>query len=581
MQGEMNLGPRQRVKQRGIELIRALFSVACRTKYPEYRTLATHHQWANFIETYRSALKSKVMSDPQRQGQLAVEGAKASLMRSLFGQKSTAAGDSLLRVLGPLVEASGNAEAFSIRFPLHPGESIALEYLRNTGRKRVVPVSAVKEALRHRGYLAAEAIAILGLLSDRGLVAMVSGGVRPIVAEESEGERAKQEIASVSARLRALQGEAPPMPVEGSLRELWAHLDKVRQRLAEVVAERIASVDRQGKRLRDLIGAVRADALPETWTSSVVATHLGGIGKLLERAKVALLRALEREATRLSAEMKKADSEAEHWAVAWRKRAASFEADWDDIESRVTQFHEQAESLRAWTALNERIVSLKSLSTKLSESDPAIQRLFDNLAIELRESLATGNWAPVHGHADVGNRLALLETNTQRLLFSRIKAHLGELDSLRVRYGDFLSGLAPLVGMGMGAEAAGEPSFSAMYDWTLKNFAVAAQRLRAHRAAGSPWNHPNRKSQSWTDVDGQLTRALSAAQESPNYATVTKVGDLLLLARQGFILAASADRDEVVYEGAESAHYLSELTGLMSEGKVRVRVEWIDSGAGK
>ncbi len=581
MQGEVNLGPRQRVRQRGIELIRALFSAACRTKIPDYRTLATHHHWATFIETYRSALKSQALTDPQRQGQAAVEGAKAPLMRSLLGQKSTAAGDSLLRVLGPLVEASGSAEAFSIRFPLHPGESIALEYLRNTGRKRAVPRSAVQEALRHRGYLTAEADAILGLLADRGLVAEVAGGVRPIVAEQSEGERAKLEIATVSARLRALQGEAPPVPGEGSLRELWAHLDHLRQRLVEVVAERVASVDRQGKRLRQLIGAVKADSLPETWTASVVATHLGGIGKLLGRAKVALLRALEREATRLSAELHKADSEAEEWAVTWRKRSASFEADWGDVESRVTQFQEQAESLRAWTSLNERIASLKSLSAKLSESDPAIQRLFDSLAGELREGLATGNWAPVHGHADVGNRLTVLETNTQRLLFSRIKAHLGELDSLRVRYGDFLSGLAPLVGMGMGVEAAGEPSFSAMYEWTLKNFTVAAQRLKTRRGAGSPWTHPTRKSQSWSDIDGQLTRALSSAKESPTYATVTKLGDLLLLARQGFIVAASADGDEVVYEGADSAHYLSELSGLIAEGKVRVRVEWIEPGAGK
>jgi len=217
----------------------------------------------------------------------------------------------------------------------------------------------------------------------------------------------------------------------------------------------------------------------------------------------------------------------------------------------------------------------------LSESDPAIQRLFDNLAIKLRESLATGNWAPVHGHLDVGNRLAGLEANIQRLLFSRIKAHLGELDSLRVRYGDFLSGLAPFVGTEMGGDAAGESSFTAMYEWVLKNFSVTSQRLRARRSAGSPWNHPTRKSQSWTDLDGQLTRALSAARESPTYATVTKLGDLLLLARQGFLVAASADGDEVVCEGAGSAHHLSELSGLIAEGKVRVRVEWIEPGAGK
>src|SRR5262249_1096018 len=136
-------------KQRGIELVRALFSAACHRKFSEYRTLATHHHWADFITAYRAALRSKSLSDPQRQGQVAVEGAKAALLRDLFGQKSTAAADSLLRVLGPLVEWSGNAEAFSLRFTMHPGEKAALDYLRKTGRKRAVPVSAVQEALRH------------------------------------------------------------------------------------------------------------------------------------------------------------------------------------------------------------------------------------------------------------------------------------------------------------------------------------------------------------------------------------------------------------------------------------------------
>ncbi len=282
IQGEVNLGPRHRVKQRGIELIRALFSAGCRAKYPEYQTLATHHHWADFIATYRSALKSQTLTDPQRQGQAAIEAAKAPLMRLLFGQKSTAAGDSLLRVLGPLVEWSGSAEAFSVRLPLHPGESIALEYLRATARKRAVPRTAVHETLRHRGYLLVESEAILGLLADRGLVAeLSSGGVRPIVADRSERDAALQEIVAATARLRALQGEAPPLPQEGSLRELWAQLEHVRNRLNEVVAERIATVEAHGKRLRGLIGSVRADTLPETWTATAVASHLGGIGKLL------------------------------------------------------------------------------------------------------------------------------------------------------------------------------------------------------------------------------------------------------------------------------------------------------------
>ncbi len=231
--------------------------------------------------------------------------------------------------------------------------------------------------------------------------------------------------------------------------------------------------------------------------------------------------------------------------------------------------------------LNERLASLMAMSTKLVESDPALPRLVDELTAELRERFATDSWAPVHGHAEIGNRLAALETNAQRLLFSRIKAHLGELDCLRVRYGNFLSGPAPLVAMGIGGEGSGEASFSALYEWALQNFTTAAQRLRARRASGLPWRHPTRKSQSWSDIDGQLSRALATARESADFAAVTKLGDLLLLARQGFIVAASTEGDEVVYEGAESAHHLSELTSLIAEGRVRIRVEWIEPNEGE
>ena len=82
-----------------------------------------------------------------------MEGPKAEILRTLLGQKSVAAGDSFLRLLGPLVEASGTASAFTLNFTLHPGENLALDYLRRD-RKRAVPLNAVQEMLRHAGYLA-------------------------------------------------------------------------------------------------------------------------------------------------------------------------------------------------------------------------------------------------------------------------------------------------------------------------------------------------------------------------------------------------------------------------------------------
>ena len=147
MQGSVNLGPKTSVKQRGVELVRALFSVACRSKFPGYRTLVTHHNWTELLDTYRKALRTDSISDPQRRGEAAAEGPKGELLRTLLGQKSAAAGDSFLRLLGPLVETSGTASAFTLRFTLHPGETLALDYVRRTGRRRAVPLSAVQAQL--------------------------------------------------------------------------------------------------------------------------------------------------------------------------------------------------------------------------------------------------------------------------------------------------------------------------------------------------------------------------------------------------------------------------------------------------
>jgi hypothetical protein len=579
-QGEVNLGPRQRVKQRGIELIRALFSAACHSRFPEYRTLVTHHNWADFVASYRGALRSEMLSEPQRQGQAAVEGTKAALLRDLFGQKSTAAGDSLLRVLGPLVEWSGSAEVFVLWLTLHPGEKVALEYLRKTGRRRPVPVPAVQDTLRHAGYLPAEAEAIVGLLTDRGLVAQVTGGLRPLLADRSERQVALREIDAVAARLRSLTagGGVPAAPEAGSLRDLWAHLDRLRQSLTEAVLAIAGGVERQGQTLRELLGAVRAELVPGEWTDSGLAAHLRGIAKLLCRTRESLLRTLERELGRVEEELARPAAEAEDWAAAWRSRRLSFERIWRQLGDRVTQFREQAAALRAWLPVNDRLASLAALGAKVGQSDPALTRSVAVLSAELRERFATDRWAPVHAHAEVVARLTAVESQVQGLLFSRVKAYLGELDALRVRFNDFLSGPAPQIDATADERsgAAAAPPFARLHGWATQNFAGAVERLRARRTRGHVWRHPTRKSQGWSDIDGQVNRALDAARNSADFRTVTRLGELLLLMRQGFITAAG-DRGECVYEGAECAADLHELSSLLADGRVRVRVEWIRS----
>jgi hypothetical protein len=581
-QGCVNLGPRHSVKQRGVELVRALFSAACRTKFPGYRTLVTHHDWTELVSTYRKALRASSNSDLQRQGEVAVEGQKAELLRTLFGQKSAAAGDSLLRLLGPLVDISGTADAFSLRFCLHPGETLALEYLRRVGRKRAVPVSAIQETLRHAGYLAVETDAIVGLLTDRGLVAAVDGGLRPLVADRAQREQALQEIETLAARLTALLGaeEVPEAPEGQALPALWSHLDRLRRLLHDSLAAMSERVHGQQERMQEMLGSVQAETIPLDWVKSEVAAHLRGVAKLLSRTRDALIRGLTREAGRIGAELTAAELDGEDWAVAWRKRGPSFERIWGELEARVKDFLAQAEALRAWQSLNERLASLASLSTKISESDPALTRAVGELVADLRERFATDHWDPVHAHAEVAVRLSALESQAQGLLFSRVQAYLGELDTLRVRFNDFLCGAAPQINGSGRAKASGNegPPFARLYAWATQSFAAAAERLRARRTHGQAWRHPTRKSQSWADIDGQVSKALAAASACADVAAVARVGELVLLMRQGFVVAAS-ERGEAVYEGPECADDFAELEQLLQQGRVRVRVEWLDRAA--
>jgi hypothetical protein len=576
-QGSVNLGPKVSVKQRGVELVRALFSAACRHKFPEYRTLVTHHRWDELLDTYRKALRTESISDLQRRGDAAVEGPKGELLRTLLGQKSVAAGDSFLRLLGPLVEASGTASAFTLRFTLHPGETLALDYLWRTGRKRAVPLSAVQEVLRHGGYLPTEAEALVHVLIDRGLVARGPAGLRPVVADRSESERARQEIDALTARLRTLVGpeDTPELQDDEALRGLWAHLDRLQETLQSAIDAMHQGVQRKADRLRELLGAVRAEIIPLEWMKSEIAAHLKGIAKLLGRTREGLIRGLEREAGRIDEEL--ALTGDEEWALGWKKRAASCERIWRELEQRFADFLKQAAAVRAWLPVNERLVSLAALGAKIATSDAALARSVSDLAVSLRERFATDNWGPVYAHADVAVQLGVLEAQAQGLLFSRLQAYSSELDTLRVRFNDFLSGPAPQITVPecRGKSDDRDPNFTALYTWAIEGFAAALDRLRARKEAGTGWKPPFRKSQSWSDIDGQMDRAVAAAHKEPSFQSVTRVGEILLLMRQGFAVAAE-ERGEAVYEGADAAVALGDVERLLAEGRVRVRVEWID-----
>lgn len=122
LEGSIDTGLGHSLTLRGPELIRALFSRACRHIFPDYLTLARTPKWREMLKLYREGLRSPQLSLAQRQGQEEICGSKVELYQRLFQQKSTAAGDSLIRALGPLAKLSGDSQAFVLRLALHPAE---------------------------------------------------------------------------------------------------------------------------------------------------------------------------------------------------------------------------------------------------------------------------------------------------------------------------------------------------------------------------------------------------------------------------------------------------------------------------
>src|SRR5262249_29585362 len=155
-----------------------------------------------------------------------------------------------------------------------------------------------------------------------------------------ERERALREIDALSARLLKLLDAAgvPEAPAGRALRDLWAHLDRLRRLLQDTLAAVTERVEHQGARLRQMLGGVRAEIITLEWVKSDISTHLLGIAKLLNRTRDGLIRGLEREAGRTDDELARAEAEGEAWAIGWRRRLPSYERVWGDLAQRVEDF---------------------------------------------------------------------------------------------------------------------------------------------------------------------------------------------------------------------------------------------------
>src|SRR5262249_6898485 len=157
------------------------------------------------------ALRSDALSPQQRRGQAEIALPKADAYRTLFGQNSTAAGDSLIRSFGPLAEVTAAGDTWSIRLSLHPAEATLLRFFRDTTKKRGIDREAAFEYLRHQGYVRLEAEEVVALLLARELVTADERGRLCAVADQaSRIDSLRSRLAELRTQLTRIGCEEQP-----------------------------------------------------------------------------------------------------------------------------------------------------------------------------------------------------------------------------------------------------------------------------------------------------------------------------------------------------------------------------------
>jgi hypothetical protein len=574
LQGEIDAGVGRPVRQRGPELLRALFSVACRKRFPSYQTLITVRHWKVLVDGYRTALGSEHLSLAQRRGQEDVTMPKANTYRLLFKQSSTAAGDSFMRSLGQLVKVTAKGDAWSLRFPLHPGESSLLGFLRSCGRSKPVPLAATAECLRHKGYVEEEGAQIVSLLEARGLlivdrargVRLVSGGA----GMEEESRKRVFTARDQLARLLVTANLPEPLPTQSG--ELARLADELEGQVQEKVEACQSARETQLKGVQEAIGNVRGISLPADWLDTGLSTHLAGIGETLRRTQGKLIDSLRKEADRIQEETGASADDPFAWAVRCVRRRESVGAQLEKLKDRVSEFEVQSAALSSWVSVNQELFAVSILCTKIGATDPAPTHELAQLLARTRERFSTDTWEPLGKAAEFRSTLRPISQTLQGLLYSQARAYFGELEQLRQRFAQLLPARpAPAFDAGNGERRkarSGYDGFAALYRWALSGFNDAFARAKQLKGRGHSWADPRKKKRSWNELSSSLERLLGMEGSALGIDHVIKVGEQLSELLRGFTATSTG-----VFDTPEAAPDFDVLRERFLRGEVVIRIE--------
>ena len=321
------------------------------------------------------------------------------MYESLFGQMSTAAGDSFIKKLGPFVEAKRKPKSFSLRLTMHPAEVALIDYLKGLSGYQSVPVNAAVEFLRHRGYVQAETEEIVKILVARECLTSDSNGdIRFIPNTEIERDLLQKKIVEINRELCRLEvTDDPDFLFQGaSIANLQAHLNLLEARLKEQIEEQMKELENRVTSLHNLIGIVRASTVPQNWATSKLSTHLTGVATKLRQTQEPLLKTLRKELKRVEKELDLSSSPKDvRWAIVQKEKRGSFSRSFQKLQDRVTRFETRVKALTFWEVLNSQLCSTDALCAKVSETEPALIKALSQLIDEFQERFATEFMGPL------------------------------------------------------------------------------------------------------------------------------------------------------------------------------------------
>ena len=575
LNGTVDMETTAPISLRGPELLRALFIQACRRRFPQYQTLATTAKWQDVLSDYREGLKSG-LSPAERQGRKEIIMPKGEVYEALFGQMSTAAGDSFIKKLGPFIQTKNNSESFSLCLTMHPAEDALISYFKGLSNYQSIPFDAAVEFLHHQGYIETETEEIVKILIDRECLAKNSNGsLRFIPSAEIERSRLLDKIAEINEKLHSLERTYDAVSTHNkntSIVYLQEHLNQQQTRLETAVEQQMIDLENSVHTLQNLIGTVKAANLTAEWLDSDLSTHLKSISSKLKDTQDNLLKTLRKELRRVEKEINLFSGPTDvEWAITQKDKKISLSGTLQRLQNRLTEFEERAEALTSWQVLNSQLRSTDVLCAKVGETEHGPAQALSQLLTEFKERFAADSWDPLFTATEFSERLGSIQSEVQGLLYSHFQNFNTELAEIRHQFNSLLSSTPPpifdILTERNQQNHSIHKSFQKLYQWTFEGFRTVVIDCQKEAENGIQWRDPDNEGRSWRKLQTEVEEVLWADEEPLSFEVVQRIGSKVLLIQRGFTEAIFG-----LFDNSDQPPDFEKLEQLFQKGQIQIQV---------